>query len=159
MAPDPKIMKAVEQLGYRATVGDIAAQAGLNINFAQQGLLALASDAGGHLQVAQSGEIAYLFPKNFRSILRNKYLLSLACFAIWMLFFDRNDFFVQLERRRNLQEIEESKAYFAQKIAESKRFTHDIQTNAAAIEKFAREKYHMKRENEDLFLIQKPVKQ
>lgn len=74
MAPDPKIMKAVEQLGYRATVGDIAAQAGLNINLAQQGLLALASDAGGHLQVAQSGEIAYLFPKNFRSILRNKYL-------------------------------------------------------------------------------------
>ncbi|HEY9601751.1 MAG TPA: hypothetical protein V6C85_09090 [Allocoleopsis sp.] len=74
MAPDPKIMKAVEQLGYRATVGDIAAQAGLNINLAQQGLLALASDAGGHLQVAESGEIAYLFPKNFRSILRNKYL-------------------------------------------------------------------------------------
>jgi hypothetical protein len=74
MAPDPKIMKAVEQLGYRVTVGDVAAQAGLNINLAQQGLLALASNAGGHLQVAESGEIAYLFPKNFRSILRNKYL-------------------------------------------------------------------------------------
>ncbi len=74
MAPDPRIMKAVEQLGHRVTVGDIAARAGLNINQAEQGLLALASDAGGHLQVAQSGEIAYLFPKNFRSILRNKYL-------------------------------------------------------------------------------------
>ncbi|NEQ24097.1 MAG: hypothetical protein F6K28_34230 [Microcoleus sp. SIO2G3] len=74
MAPDPKIMKAVEQLGYRVTVGDVATQAGLNINFAQQGLLALASDAGGHLQVAESGEIAYLFPKNFRSVLRNKFL-------------------------------------------------------------------------------------
>src|ERR671933_784274 len=74
MALDPKIMKAVEQLGYRVTVGDVAAQAGLNINLAQQGLLALASDAGGHLQVADSGEIAYLFPKNFRSILRNKFL-------------------------------------------------------------------------------------
>lgn len=74
MAPDPKIMKAVEQLGYRVTVGDIAAQAGLNINLAEQGLLALAADAGGHLQVAESGEIAYLFPKNFRGILRNKFL-------------------------------------------------------------------------------------
>ncbi|HEY9650034.1 MAG TPA: hypothetical protein V6C95_05180, partial [Coleofasciculaceae cyanobacterium] len=67
-------MKAVEQLGYRVTVGDIAAQAGLNINLAEQGLLALAADAGGHLQVAESGEIAYLFPKNFRGILRNKFL-------------------------------------------------------------------------------------
>ncbi|MBW4548555.1 MAG: hypothetical protein KME25_29605 [Symplocastrum torsivum CPER-KK1] len=74
MAPDPKIMKAVEQLGYRVTVGDVATQAGLNINLAQQGLLALASNAGGHLQVAESGEIAYLFPKNFRSVLRNKFL-------------------------------------------------------------------------------------
>ena len=74
VAPDPKIMKAVEQLGYRVTLGDVAAFAGLNINLAQQGLLALASDAGGHLQVAESGEIAYLFPKNFRSILRNKFL-------------------------------------------------------------------------------------
>src|SRR5919202_575404 len=74
MALDPKIMKAVEQLGYRVTVGDVAAQAGLNINLAQQGLLALASDASGHLQVADSGEIAYLFPKNFRAILRNKFL-------------------------------------------------------------------------------------
>ncbi len=74
MAPDPRIMKAVEQLSYRVTVGDVAARAGLNINLAQQGLLALASDAGGHLQVTESGEIAYLFPKNFRSILRNKFL-------------------------------------------------------------------------------------
>lgn len=74
MAPDPTIMKAVEKLGYRVTVGDVATQAGLNINLAQQGLLALATDAGGHLQVAESGEIAYLFPKNFRSILRNKFL-------------------------------------------------------------------------------------
>ncbi len=74
MAPNPTIIKAVEQLGYRVTVGDVAAKAGLNINLAERGLLALASDAGGHLQVAESGEIAYLFPKNFRSILRNKFL-------------------------------------------------------------------------------------
>lgn len=74
MAPNPTIMTTVEQLGYRVTVGDVAAKAGLNINFAQQGLLVLASEAGGHLQVAESGEIAYLFPKNFRAVLRNKFL-------------------------------------------------------------------------------------
>ncbi len=73
MTPDPKIVKSVEKLNYRVTVGDVAAQAGLELNFAQQSLLALASEAGGHLQVAESGDVVYLFPKNFRSILRNKY--------------------------------------------------------------------------------------
>jgi hypothetical protein len=73
MTPNPKIVKSIEQLDYRVTVGDVAAKAGLELNFAQQGLLALASEAGGHLQVAESGDVVYLFPKNFRSILRNKY--------------------------------------------------------------------------------------
>ncbi len=74
MAPDPTIMQAVEQLGYRVTVGDVVAQAGLNVNLAQPGLLALAADSGAHLQVAETGDIVYLFPKNFRGILRNKFL-------------------------------------------------------------------------------------
>nr|WP_225938636.1 hypothetical protein [Kovacikia minuta] len=73
MIPNPTIMRTVEHLGYRVTVGDVAAQAGLDVNQAQQGLLALASEAGGHLQVAESGDIVYLFPKNFRTVLRNKY--------------------------------------------------------------------------------------
>lgn len=73
MTPNPQIVKSVEQLNYRVTVGDVASLAGLDVNLAQQGLLALATDAGGHLQVAESGEIAYLFPRNFRTILRNKY--------------------------------------------------------------------------------------
>jgi hypothetical protein len=74
MTPNPKIMQAVEQLGYRVTVGDVAAQTGLDLKIAEQGLLALASDAGGHMQVAASGDIAYQFEKNFRAILRNKFL-------------------------------------------------------------------------------------
>ncbi|MEM1168554.1 MAG: hypothetical protein AAGJ08_05600 [Cyanobacteria bacterium P01_H01_bin.35] len=73
MTPNPSIMRAVESLDYRVTVGDVAAQAGLDVKLAEQGLLALATDAGGHLQVSESGEIAYLFPKNFRDVLRNKF--------------------------------------------------------------------------------------
>ena len=67
------MMQAIERLGYRVTVGDVAAQAGLDLNSAQQGLLALASDAGGHLQVAESGDIVFAFPQDFRSILRSKH--------------------------------------------------------------------------------------
>jgi len=67
------VMQAVEALKYRVTVGDVAARAGLNVEVAQQGLLALASETQGHMQVSETGEIAYEFSRNFRSILRNKY--------------------------------------------------------------------------------------
>ncbi|NJR58798.1 MAG: hypothetical protein HC769_08025 [Cyanobacteria bacterium CRU_2_1] len=73
MAPNPAVMQAVEKLDYRVTVGDVASQAGLDIKIAERDLLALASEARGHLQVAESGEIAYAFPRNFRDVLRNKY--------------------------------------------------------------------------------------
>ena len=67
------VMQAVEALKYRVTVGEVAANSGLNVEVAQQGLLALASETQGHMQVSESGEIAYEFPRNFRSVLRNKY--------------------------------------------------------------------------------------
>ena len=80
-------------------------------------------------------------------------------FVIWMLFFDRNDFFTQMERKSDLAEIEESKQYFAEKIAEGKKFSLEMRSNADAVEKFVREKYLMKRDNEDLFLIEKPAEE
>lgn len=73
MAPNSTIMQAVEQLNYRVTTGDVAAKAGLDVKIAERELLALAADAGGHLQVADTGDLVYLFPKNFRAILRNKF--------------------------------------------------------------------------------------
>lgn len=73
IAFNPVLLQAIEQLDYRATVGEVASQAGLELNLAQQGLLTLASEAGGHLQVSQSGDMVFLFPRNFRTLLRNRY--------------------------------------------------------------------------------------
>lgn len=87
---DKQVMQAVESLDYRVTVGDVAAKAGLNVEVAQQGLLALASETQGHMQVSESGEIAYEFPRNFRSILRNKYWqirLQAALSKVWNVLF------------------------------------------------------------------------
>jgi hypothetical protein len=72
MATQETITKAIEHLDYRVTVGDVAAEAGLPLHEAQQGLLALASDVQAHLQVSEAGEIAYVFPKNIRGILFSK---------------------------------------------------------------------------------------
>ena len=73
MTPNPQIMDSIDNLNYRVTVGDVAAQAGLELSTARTGLLALAADAKGNLQVAESGDIVYCFPENFRAVLRNKY--------------------------------------------------------------------------------------
>lgn len=92
--------------------------------------------------------------RNIPSFLRNKFLLASLFFLVWMLFFDRNDMFTQMERRSELDELRQSKQYFEEQIAENRKFSKDLQFNASAIEKYAREKYLMKRENEDLFIIQ-----
>lgn len=87
---NPAVMAAVEQLGYRVTVGDVAAKAGLDLNTSQKGLLALASAVGGDLQVAESGDIAYVLPRDFRGILRAKYVqiqLQEAWAKIWGVLF------------------------------------------------------------------------
>src|SRR5690349_14209794 len=92
----------------------------------------------------------------FLSLLRNKFFLATLGFVIWMLFFDRNDVFTQMERRKELQRIRSSKEFFARQIAENRNFSKNLQFNASALEKYAREHYLMKRENEDLFIVEFP---
>ena len=81
-------------------------------------------------------------------------MLATISFVVWMMFFDRNDMFTQIERKSELNELKQSKQYFEKQIAENRKFSKDLQFNASAIEKYARERYLMKRENEDLFIIQ-----
>jgi cell division protein DivIC len=93
------------------------------------------------------------------SFLRNKFLLAGTGFLVWMLFFDNDNFLVQMERRRELQEQRAGVEYYRKMITEDRQFTKDITTNLATIEKHAREELKMKRDNEDLFIIQKPEKE
>jgi cell division protein FtsB len=90
----------------------------------------------------------------FPSWLRNKFLLATVVFLVWMLFFDRNDVFTQWERRKELQNLQQSKLYYTEQISQESKFANELKNNPAAIEKYAREKYKMKRDDEDLFLIQ-----
>lgn len=85
---------------------------------------------------------------------RNKFLVATTAFVVWMVFFDKNDLFAQLERRHELNELDKSKDYFTEQIEQERRFSKELKENPATIEKFAREKYFMKRDSEDLFLIE-----
>ena len=88
------------------------------------------------------------------SFLKNKFFLSTAFFAIWILFFDRNDILTQMARGNELTSLKKSKEYYSEQIAQERKISEELQSNPATIEKYAREKYLMKRENEDLFIIQ-----
>ncbi|HSC36542.1 MAG TPA: septum formation initiator family protein [Chitinophagaceae bacterium] len=91
------------------------------------------------------------------SWLRNKYVLTLIGFAIWMLFIDDRDFYVTYFKQRNeLNALQVSKQYYEQQIGATREELGQLKVNAATIEKYAREKYLMKRDNEDLFVVESP---
>jgi cell division protein FtsB len=87
------------------------------------------------------------------SWLKNKYFISFAVFCAIILFFDKNDVFTQLNRRHELKQLQQSKEYYTTRIALERKELEQLKTNPATLEKYAREKYLMKKENEDLFVI------
>jgi len=91
--------------------------------------------------------------KKIFSILSNKYVIALAIFAVIILFTDHNNLFEQWDRKQELKELQAKKAYYQQEIEKTKRKLADLSNNTAALEKFAREKFYMKRDNEDLFVM------
>jgi cell division protein FtsB len=87
------------------------------------------------------------------SWLKNKYLLTGSFFVIWMLFFDPKDILSEFERRDKLNELQNSEQHLKQLITESHTELNLLKNNAQSIEKYAREKYLMKKDNEDLFIV------
>ena len=73
--------------------------------------------------------------------------------AVWLCFFDRNDLSTQLELRKQVQKLETERNYYLSEINNNKREVKELETDITSLEKFAREKYLMKRENEEVFVI------
>jgi cell division protein FtsB len=87
------------------------------------------------------------------SFLKNKYLLTTIGFLVWISFFDNNDFFSQLEYRNKLHALELDRKYYQEEIKKNHKDMIELMTNPKNLEKFAREKYLMKKDNEDVFVI------
>ncbi len=90
-------------------------------------------------------KILYLF--------KNKYLIAILSFIAWLTFFDRNDFFSQYEYQKKLYALELDRKYYLDEIIKNRTDMVELMTNPKNLEKFAREKYLMKKENEDVFVI------
>lgn len=85
--------------------------------------------------------------------LRNKYLLTIAVFFIWVLLFDGNNLIDRYHDLVTLKQFERDKEYFQNRIEEDRRKLNELRTNNENLEKFAREQYYMKKDDEDLFII------
>lgn len=90
-------------------------------------------------------------------ILTSKYVLTSVFFLVWMLFIDQRDYFQQRERKAELQKLEAKKQYYQEEISKARKTLTDLQSNPAALEKFARERYLMKKEGEDIFTVEDSV--
>ncbi|MCC6186321.1 MAG: septum formation initiator family protein [Chitinophagaceae bacterium] len=93
--------------------------------------------------------------KKVFKILFNKYLLTAAAFVVWMTFFDQNDWMTQQETQKELKTTRE---YIHSLTAQTEQMEMDLkrlQSDPQRLEQFAREKYRMKRDNEDLYIIER----
>ena len=87
------------------------------------------------------------------SFLKNKYFLTLLVFLGWLIFFDNNSLINQFKQNSNLRALERDKQYYLDEIDKDRKATHELMTNKPNLEKFGREQYKMKKDNEDIFII------
>ncbi len=88
------------------------------------------------------------------SLLKNKYILSLIVFSLWLLFFDQNNLVARFNEIRRIRQFEADKNYFKERIRTDSTRLNELKTDRENLEKFAREQYLMKRENEEIFIIE-----
>lgn len=96
--------------------------------------------------------------KRLLELFKNKYFVATVAFAVWMLFFDKNDLLAQYEYRSQVNKLQEEKDFYEKEIKQVKKDLSELNTNLNTAEKFAREKYLMKKDNEDVFVIVKEDK-
>ena len=89
----------------------------------------------------------------FVKFFTNGYVIILIVFTVWMLFFDENSYLVHKGFNSEIKELETAIEFYKKQIKEDKQTIKNLE-DSLQIEKFAREKYLMKRENEDIYLIE-----
>ena len=87
--------------------------------------------------------------------LKNFYLIIGVLFVIWVLAFDQNDIITHFKLGSKLDKLNEQKEFYLKKIKKVEKEREELKNNDQLLEKFAREKYLMKKDNEDLYVIER----
>lgn len=89
-------------------------------------------------------------------MIKNKYFLTFILFFIYMLFFDSNNLIRQFELMKELKGVEVERKYYMEEINSNVSTTKDLLSDIKKLERYAREKFLMKRADEDVFMIVRP---
>ncbi len=86
--------------------------------------------------------------------LRNKYILTVIIFVLWMLLFDGSSWLNVLSQARRISKMEKEREYYIERIEYDRNRLNELRTNNENLEKFAREQYLMKRPDEEIFVVE-----
>lgn len=96
------------------------------------------------------------FIEKVPAVIRNKYILTIIIFLIWILLFDSNNLITRYKDLRELHKLRIDREYYINRIETDRRKLHELKTDNQNLEKFAREQYRMKKADEDLYIILTP---
>ncbi|MBS1589506.1 MAG: septum formation initiator family protein [Bacteroidetes bacterium] len=88
-------------------------------------------------------------------ILTNKFLIVGVAFVVWIVYFDQNCWMAQEAQKKEIQTVNRNIAYLQNEIARMEKEYRELKTNPQRVEQYARERYKMKKDNEDVFLIER----
>ena len=91
--------------------------------------------------------------KRWFGIVSNIYVLVLTIFTVWMVFFDTNSLMIHLELRREIDKLRKQQEFLREEITRDKEIIEKL-SDPKELEKFAREQYYLKREGEQIYLIE-----
>jgi len=91
--------------------------------------------------------------KRLFDLIKNKFFLVTVAFVIWMIFFDKNDLFSQYEYHQQLDKLKQEQIFYKTETEKVNKDLGELTSDKSKLEKFAREKYLMKKDNEDIFVI------
>lgn len=89
----------------------------------------------------------------FKTLKDNKYLVIFVAFLIWMLFLDTNSWVIQRDLNKKIEKLEERKEFYKNEISNDRKALDEINNNPEMLEKYARERFFMKKKKEDIFII------
>lgn len=89
-------------------------------------------------------------------VLRNKYLLTVVIFLVWLILFDSNNLIARYKEMKELKKLKREREYYIERIKTDRNKLNELKTDNQNLEKFAREQYRMKKPDEDLYIILTP---
>lgn len=87
-------------------------------------------------------------------LVKNKYLIFTSIMVVWMIFFDRYNVRTRITDRARLNKMKEERDYYQQKADEARQTSAELFSSPSQLEKFAREKYYMKKDSEDVYIVE-----